>query len=96
MLNASQLIAQNPFAIHLTSKDGLPSNEVYNIHQDKKGFIWIATDDGLCKYDGFHFTSYHNAYMSSKGGSFIKEDKQGRIWYCNFDGRIFYVENDSL
>lgn len=93
---ATQLVAQNPFAIHLTSKDGLPSNEVYNIHQDKKGFIWIATNEGLCKYDGIHFTSYHNAFMSSKAGSFIKEDKHGRIWYCNFDGRIFYVENDSL
>lgn len=93
---STQLVAQQPFALHITSKDGLPSNEVYNIHQDKKGYIWIATDDGLCKYDGKYFQRYHNAFMSSKAGSFIKEDKKGRIWYGNFDGVLFYVENDSL
>ncbi len=93
---STQLVAQQPFALHITSKDGLPSNEVYNIHQDKKGYIWIASEDGLCRYDGKYFQRYHNAFMSSKAGSFIKEDKKGRIWYGNFDGVLFYVENDSL
>lgn len=83
-------------SIHLTKANGLPSNEVYNIHQDKKGYIWIASEDGLCRYDGKYFKPYHNALMSSKAGSYIKEDQQGRIWYGNFDGRIFYVEHDSL
>lgn len=83
-------------SIHLTKANGLPSNEVYDIHQDKKGYIWIASEDGLCRYDGKYFKSYHNAFMSSKAGSYIKEDQKGRIWYGNFDGRIFYVEHDSL
>lgn len=64
--------------------------------QDKKGFIWIATDNGLCRYDGVHYKSYICDGMSSKAGSYIKEDRKGRVWYANFDGNLFYVENDTL
>jgi len=33
-------------------KDGLPSNNVTSVVKDKLGFLWIATNDGLCRYDG--------------------------------------------
>lgn len=69
---------------------------VYDIHQDNKGFIWIATDNGLCRYDGGNFKSYTCSKMSSKSGSYIKEDYKGRIWYANFDGSIFFIENDTM
>ena len=36
----------------LTTEDGLPSNTVRNIVQDERGFIWLGTDYGLCRYDG--------------------------------------------
>ena len=36
----------------LTTEDGLPSNTVRNIVQDRQGFIWLGTDKGLCRYDG--------------------------------------------
>jgi hypothetical protein len=88
--------ASTSYAIHLTKKDGLPSNIVYNILQDQRGFIWIASDNGLCRYDGVHYKSYTTNPMSSKAGSYIKEDLKGRIWYANFDGDIFYIENDSM
>ncbi len=64
--------------------------------QDKKGFIWIATDNGLCRYDGVHYKSYVCDGMSSKAGSYIREDLKGRVWYANFDGNLFYVEDDTL
>ncbi|MCB0738748.1 MAG: hypothetical protein KDC92_14635, partial [Bacteroidetes bacterium] len=38
-----------------TTEDGLPSNEVYSFALDKNGFIWIATDNGLCKFDSEQF-----------------------------------------
>jgi len=37
---------------NLKKKDGLPSNNVQSIAKDKLGFLWIATNDGLCRYDG--------------------------------------------
>lgn len=38
-----------------SEKDGLPSNHIYKITQDSNGFIWIATDEGLVKYNGTDF-----------------------------------------
>ncbi len=58
--------------------------------------IWLATNDGICSYDGFQFKSYYNDEQTSKAGSNIVEDCYGRIWYCNFDGNIYYVEKGKL
>ena len=39
-------------------EDGLPSMVVYDVHQDSTGYIWIATNTGLCKYDGYQFERF--------------------------------------
>lgn len=96
LLLSTVALAQEPFYIHLNRANGLPSDEVYNILQDKKGFVWMTTDNGLCRYDGAEYKSYAIASMSSKSGSYLQEDILCRIWYSNFDGMIFYVENDTL
>lgn len=89
-------VAQDPHFITLDRTSGLPNNNVYDIFQDSKGYIWIATNDGICRYDGAAFKSYKSSSQSSLGGSTIAEDSQKRIWYQNFDGQLFYVKNDSL
>ncbi len=88
--------AQNPYAININMQNGLPSNEVYHIFQDTKGYIWVAHNEGLSRYDGYAFTNFHNKSQTSKAGTSIQEDKMGRIWYQNFDGYLYYVEKDSL
>ena len=90
------LFAQKPYSIHLDKSNGLPCNEIYNLHQDQRGYFWIACDLGLFRYDGFEYRPYYTAGMSSKSGSYIREDGKGRIWYCTFDAKLYYVENDSL
>ena len=40
---------------HLTLKDGLPNSLVFSIAQDKNGFIWFGTNNGLARYDGYNF-----------------------------------------
>ena len=40
---------------HLKATDGLPSNTIYCSIQDRSGFMWIGTRDGLCRYDGRTF-----------------------------------------
>ena len=87
---------QSPFYYKLDKTKGLPSNNVYDIYQDSKGFMWFATNQGICKFDGKTFTTYSNTNQTSKSGSNIKEDKYGRIWYSNFDGYLYYVENERL
>lgn len=43
---------------HYTVKDGLSCNYVHSISQDKNGFLWVATEYGLNKFDGVHFKNY--------------------------------------
>jgi ligand-binding sensor domain-containing protein len=44
--------------LHYTIEDGLPSNQVFDVIQDDDGFLWIATDRGVSKFDGKKFINY--------------------------------------
>jgi uncharacterized membrane-anchored protein YhcB (DUF1043 family) len=96
LLLSNTIKSQDPEFKHIDKAAGLPSNSIYNIFQDSKGFMWFSCDKGLIKYDGFEFITYSNKLQSSKSGTNIQEDECGRIWYQNFDGYLFYVEQDSL
>ncbi|MEN9337097.1 MAG: hypothetical protein RLZZ500_2084 [Bacteroidota bacterium] len=74
----------------------MPSNTIYDLFQDREGFMWMATSEGLCKYDGTKFTLFSSAEQTSKSGSNIAQDRFNRIWYINFDGYLYYVENNTL
>lgn len=96
VLNCFVLQAQNPYSYAIDKSIGLPSNAVYDIFQDKNGFMWFATGEGLSKYDGTKFSTYFSKKQTSKSGSNILQDNFDRIWYINFDGYLYYVENNSL
>lgn len=59
----------------LTISDGLLSNNIRAIWQDKKGFIWLGTESGLQRYDGYRFRTILNARVEQ-----ILADKDGRVW----------------
>ena len=92
---AQFLFAQVPSYIHFDVTSGLPSNEIYSLHQDAKGFLWIGTEAGLVRYDGnvFFLMNYPNSRGVSVSG--LKEDREGKIWFNNFSGQIFYAKGDS-
>jgi ligand-binding sensor domain-containing protein/serine phosphatase RsbU (regulator of sigma subunit) len=52
--------AQNLVFRHLTSDNGLSTIMVNCVYQDSKGFMWFGTQDGLNRYDGYHFKIYKN------------------------------------
>ena len=69
----------------LTVEDGLSQNTVHAILQDRMGFMWFATEDGLNRYDGYEFTVYrHNLddpdSLSSSDVYAVLEDQLGRFW----------------
>ena len=81
-------------------KDGLPDNSIRQIMQDKKGFMWFATLNGLSRYDGNHFKNYINNpgsenSLSSSWISQFKHDLQGNIWCLTADGSIHIVAPDN-
>ncbi len=91
-----KLEAQHPVYYTISNNEGLPSNEVYQILQDNFGYIWIGSDAGLYKYDGFKFIPYVNSKQNGKSISFLTKDSYDRIWCKNFYGQIYRVEGDSL
>lgn len=88
--------SQTPYYTVLNKAKGMPSNSVYDIYQDSRGFIWIASEAGLTRYDGVEFKTYVNKVQTSQAGNQIHEDSYGRVWYKNFDGYLYYVWKDSL
>ena len=78
---------------HLRTTDGLPSNTIYCSLQDSKGFMWIGTRDGLCRFDGRSFTSLSEiAPEHDRTGLVmaVAEDYNGRIWFSSSSGTGFY------
>lgn len=77
----------------ITIDDGLSQNFVPAITQDKIGFIWMGTKDGLNMYDGYRFTVYkHDAFNPySISDNFVKViycDSKGRIWAGTLNGGL--------
>ncbi|MFD2162224.1 two-component regulator propeller domain-containing protein [Paradesertivirga mongoliensis] len=67
------------------SVEGLSKRYVVSIIQDHKGFMWFGTSDGLCKYDGYTFTSFRHEVSNPKSLSHnainvVFEDSKKRIW----------------
>ncbi|CCG52508.1 Two-component system sensor histidine kinase [Flavobacterium indicum GPTSA100-9 = DSM 17447] len=91
-----KLIGQNPYYNTIDKSQGLLTNSVYDIFEDKDNFMWFATDKGLCQFNGYTFQYFSQDGMTSKAGSCIKQDAFGRIWYENFDGYLYYVEKNQL
>lgn len=50
--------AQEKVFRYYTIKEGLPSNSIYRCLQDSRGFLWIATENGVSRFDGIHFKNY--------------------------------------
>lgn len=90
------VLSQQFYAKPITINTGLPSNSIYSILEDNQRYIWFTSDEGLIRYDGIHFQIFKSDQQSSFSGSGIMKDKWGRIWYQNFDGISYYVENNKL
>ncbi len=63
---------------HLTLKDGIPSNDAWCATKDKKGFLWVGTGKGICRYDGYQFQNFQNFKVGYCSG--ISTDTAGNIY----------------
>lgn len=75
---------------------GLPTKEVYDLLVDKKGFLWIAHDYGITRFDGTSMVNFSCPEQTSLSITDLTEDDKGRIWCHNFSGQILFVENEKL
>jgi signal transduction histidine kinase len=87
------LYAQPASLINYSIREGLPSNEVYDIFQDKEGFIWFATDNGVVRFDGEEIKLFHTRDGLSDPVIFgFHEDVSGRLWFRSYSGRLSYKD----
>ena len=78
---------------HYMTTDGLPSNTIYAVVQDKYNFIWIGTRDGICRFDGHNFVKLGgdtpNGLTSGMTPALFMDDS-GRLWFANGNGAGAY------
>ena len=82
----TNVFGQNQISFqHISTKDGLSQSDVNTIYQDKLGFMWFGTHDGINKYDGYEFTVYNlddnePDSISSNLIFDIAADDEGNLW----------------
>lgn len=85
---------------HISVDDGLSQNAVTWVTQDRRGFIWIATHDGLNRYDGYEIKVYRNDpfdanSLSDNAIQMVVEDQDGMFWIATMEGGVNRLNPDT-
>ena len=81
---------------NFNSEDGLTQPYIYSIIQDVRGYLWIGTDNGLFRYDGFKFENFTT--IDSLAGNFVTSsinDGEG-LWFGHKNGRLSYFNGKKF
>jgi hypothetical protein len=91
------LFAQKIISYNYTKKDGVLSNTVYAIYRANDGYLWIATDKGISRYNGYEFKHYTlKDGLVDIENFFFYEDKQQRLWIGSYNGNLSYIKNNRV
>jgi len=84
-------------AIPIGREQGLPTMMVYSVNEDRRGFIWLTTDRGVCRYNGLKLEVFtvEDGLPDNEIFSFF-EDSKGRIWFGSFNGQLCYFEDEKF
>ena len=84
-------------AVHYTTQEGLASNMVYEVLEDKQGYLWFSTEEGVCRFDGAAFECFTTADGMADNDIFgLYEDSLGKIWFLSYNGRLSYFWKDKI
>lgn len=95
VLHGNASAQDNSVITSYSVNEGLPQSSVWDIAQDKQGFLWISTSDGLCRFDGYTFHVYkhdpRNPYSinSAKDNHFFV-DRDQQLWISSARGISLY------
>jgi ligand-binding sensor domain-containing protein len=91
------LYPQTPSYYHYTTTDGLASSTVFNIIQDRTGYIWFGTLNGISKFDGKHFTTFTtNQGLNSNTITSLAEGDRGELYIANYEKGINVFRNGKI
>ena len=89
----TKLNAQEPAHFFLGEEE-LAGLDIYDILQDKNQHYWIATDQGLIKYDGYTYKHLKVEKALSNSAFDLQMDYNNELYFKNLSGQIFHVKND--
>ncbi len=90
------LYSQTTQIIRYTTKEGLPSNSIYRTIIDKKGFLWIAGETGVTRYDGRTFKNYTTVNgLPDNEVTELMIDSSGRLWVLPFRKKPAYYNDKT-
>jgi hypothetical protein len=70
-------------------EDGLPGSMVVETIQDRSGDLWFAVSPGVCRYDGYSFTTFTKADgLASDAVGTMLEDRSGNVWFATYGGGV--------
>ena len=95
-LNLSAQISR-PALRNYNTDQGLPSSEVYISYQDKMGYMWFGTDNGVSRFNGYRFVNFGPLQgLSDPVAFYIQEDSKGVLWVLTMSGKLFFLENEKF
>lgn len=84
-------------SINYTTDNGLESNTVYQTFIDSKGYLWVATEDGVNKFDGQKIISFNKSNGLLNNTVFkIFEDDKHRIWFLPISCKLSYFDGNKI
>ncbi|UPT68849.1 MAG: hypothetical protein M0D57_09595 [Sphingobacteriales bacterium JAD_PAG50586_3] len=98
VVSHAQLTFNNPQVY--TTNNGLSQSSVYGILQSRQGYMWFATGDGICRFDGREWKTYRNNFTykgkpaSNLYNTALYTDSAGSLWFSNSSG-AYYIKPES-
>lgn len=97
LLAVRQGAAQSMHFVHFGLEEGLSSLETYAVYQDSANYVWIASDQGVNRYNGQSFERFTTADGLSDNTVFlIVPDSCGRIWFITHNSQLCYHQNNRF
>lgn len=89
--------AQQHNFIQFTKHDGLPTNYVYGVVEDERGYIWAYTENGLARFDGYDFEHFSGKQgLPGQDVPLATKGPDHRIWLWIYKNKPAYLEGDSI
>lgn len=97
VLAAAPASGQQLIARHYTIADGLANNTIGSVYQDRKGYLWFATAEGLSRFDGYTFSSYGLADgLPHTIAHAVAEDVSGTLWVATTGGLVRLLDTPAV
>ncbi|WP_294674336.1 two-component regulator propeller domain-containing protein, partial [uncultured Fluviicola sp.] len=95
LISASKAYSQKLVFENLGVKQGLPAMEVYNLHQDSRGYVWVFTEYGIVKHNGTKFVPVcKNIPLKESAVYGVTSSQAGEMYIANSKAHVYRIAND--